>query len=159
MYDYAAFGWLIFLFIIIMTLVILLSRKKPKLALFLVFVSILLIFVAPFGVKFFLDQSIRKVEVITDKITKLNFASSLVVTGHIRNDGKITYNKCQVTAKVIKYDENEYKNTLNSLKPIISKSIDINESIYQGEEALFKIVIDDFKYKKDYNVTLSGVCY
>jgi ATP-dependent phosphoenolpyruvate carboxykinase len=118
-----------------------------------------LIFVAPFGVKFFLDQSVRKVEVITDKITKLNFASSLIITGHIKNEGKIAYKKCQITAKVIKYDENEYKNTLNSLKPIISKSIDINKSISKGEEALFKIVIDDFKYKKDYNVTLSGVCY
>jgi energy-coupling factor transporter transmembrane protein EcfT len=159
MYDYAAFGWLLFLFIIIMTLVILLSRKKPKLAIFLVFISFLLLFVAPFGVKYFIDQSVRKVEVITDKVTKLNFASSLIVTGHIQNEGKMTYNKCKITANVTKYDKLEYKNTLNSLKPIISKSIDINESIEQNQEATFKIVIEDFKYKGDYNVTLSGVCY
>ena len=88
-YDYAAFGWLIFLFIIILTLAILLGRKKPSLAIFLVMIAILLMFVAPFSIKYFLDKTVRKVDVVTDKISKLHYASSLIVTGHLSNSGKV----------------------------------------------------------------------
>ncbi len=159
LYDYAAFGWLLFLFLIILTLAILLGRKKPTLALSLIMIVILLMFVAPFGMKYFLDTTVRKVVVVTDKVAKLHFASSLIITGHIINSGKVPYQKCRVNAKVFKISENKYKNILNSLKPLRNKTIVVDKNISQGEQAVFKIVFDKFTYTKEYNVTLSARCY
>ena len=159
LYDYAAFGWLLFLFLIILTLAILLGRKKPRLAISLILVTILLMFVAPFGIKYFLDKTVRKVEVITDKVSKLHFASSLIITGHLRHAGKVPVTKCRVNAKIFKIDENKYKNMLNSLKPLRNKTIVVDKNISQGEEAVFKIVFENFKTTKDYNVSLSAECY
>ncbi len=159
LYDYTAFGWLLFLFLIILTLAVLLGRKKPTLALFLIMIVILLMFVAPFGIKYFLDKTVRKVEVVTDKISKLHFASSLIVTGHLINSGKIPYQKCRINAKVFKINDNKYKNILNNLKPLRNKTIVVEKNISQGQEAMFKIVFDKFTYSKEYNVTLSAGCY
>ncbi len=158
-YDYIAFAWLLFLFLIILTLAILLGRKKPTLAIFLIMIVILLMFVAPFGIKYFLDKTVRKVDVVTDKISKLHFASSLIVTGHLINVGKIPYQKCTINAKVFKISENKYRNILNNLKPLRNKTIVVDKNISEGEEAMFKIVFDKFTYSKEYNVTLSGECY
>lgn len=159
LYDYVAFGWLLFLFSIILTLAILLGRKKPTLAIFLVMITILLMFVAPFGVKYFLDTTVRKVVVVTDKVSKLHFASSLIIAGHLSNDGKVPFQRCRITAKVFKIDENRYKNILNNLKPLVEKTIVVDKNISKGEEAVFKIVFENFKYTDDYNVSLSGECY
>jgi len=159
LYDYVAFGWLLFLFLIILTLAILLGRKKPRLAISLIMMTILLMFVAPFGLKYFLDKTVRKVDVVMDKVSKLHFASSLIVTGHLSNDGKVPFQKCRINAKVFKIDENKYKNMLNSLKPLRNKTIVVDKNISQGEEAVFKIVFENFKTTKDYNVSLSAECY
>ncbi len=158
-YDYAAFGWLLFLFLIILTLAILLGRKKPTLAITLIMIVILLMFIAPFGIKYFLDTTVRKVEVVTDKISKLHYASSLIVTGHLINAGKVPYQKCRINAKVFKISDNKYKNILNNLKPLRNKTILLDENISEGEEVVFKIVFENFRYSKEYNVTLSGACY
>ena len=159
LYDYAAFGWLLFLFLIILTLAILLGRKKPRLAISLIIVTILLMFVAPFGLKYFLDKTVRKVDVVMDKVSKLNYASSLIVLGHLSNDGKVPFKKCRINAKVFKIDENKYKNMLNSLKPLRNKTIVLDKNISEGEEAVFKIVFENFKTTKEYNVSLSAECY
>ena len=159
LYDYAAFGWLLFLFLIILTLAILLGRKKPRLAIALIMITILLMFVAPFGIKYFLDNTVRKVDVVTDKISKLHYASSLIVAGHLSNAGKVPFQKCRINAKVFKVSDNKYTNILNNLKPLRNKTIVVDKNISQGEEAVFKIVFEDFKYTKDYNVSLSASCY
>jgi len=116
-------------------------------------------FVAPFGIKYFLDTTVRKVDVVTDKVAKLHFASSLIVTGHITNAGKVPYQKCRINAKVFKISENKYRNILNNLKPLRNKTIVVDKNISQGEEAMFKIVFENFKYSKEYNVSVSGACY
>ena len=158
-YDYAAFGWLLFLFFIILTLAILLGRKKPTLAISLIMIVILLMLVAPFGIKYFLDKTVRKVEVVTDKVSKLHFASSLIVTGHLNNDGKVPLHRCRVNAKVFKIDKNKYKNILNNLKPLRNKTIVVDKNISQGESAMFRIVFENFRYSKEYNLSLSAECY
>ena len=158
-YDYAAFAWLLFLFVIILTLAILLGRKKPTLAIFLVLISIFLMFVAPFGIKYFLDETVRKVQVATDTVSQLHYASSLIVTGHLRNDGKISFKKCRVSAKVLKITGNEYKDMLQTLKPLRNQTIVVDKNISQGEQAVFQIVFEQFTYDQEYNVSLSAVCY
>ncbi len=128
-------------------------------ALFLTIFVLLFIIVAPFGIKLFLDQSVRKAEITSYKVTKLNFASTLVIQGYIKNSGKIDFKECQVSADIIKSDKNSYKNSLYRLLPILSKNIIIDKNITQEDKMPFKIIIDNFRYKGDYNVSLSGVCY
>jgi uncharacterized protein (UPF0333 family) len=142
-----------------LTLAILLGRKKPTLAVFLVIVVILLMFVAPFAVKYFLDQTVRKVDVSLDEVAKLNYAEALIVKGHLKNSGKISYQKCHIEAKVFEINSNKYKNMLNNLKPFRNETILLEENISKGDEAVFKIVFEDFKNTHEYNVSLSGVCY
>ena len=158
-YDYIAVGWFVFVLLLLFVLIILLARKKPRLAVWLTLLSIILIIVAPFGIKYFLDQSVRKVEVIKEKVVKLNFANSLVVTGLIKNEGDVDFHTCKIDAKVIRYSKNKLKAHINSLEPIrfISKVIDKNLSV--GMQMPFKVVFEDFRYKGDYNITLEGVCY
>ena len=159
LYDYAAFGWLLFLFLIILVLILLLARKKPRLSLFLVIVVLLLLFVAPFGVKYFLDQTVRKVDVVLDNSAKLQYASSLIVTGHLSNEGKVPYKTCQLTTKVFKIDSNKYKNALNSLKPLRKKTILLDKNLSKGQTMTFKVVFEKFTYAGEYNITLDAVCY
>jgi len=158
-YDYIAIGWFIFVLLLLFVLILLLARKKPKLAAWLALLSTILIIVAPFGIKYFLDQSVRKVEVLTQKVVKLNFANSLVVSGKIINEGNVDFHSCKIDAKVIRYDPNKFKFAINSLKPIrsISKIIDKNLTI--GDTIPFKMVFENFNYKGDFNITLEGVCY
>ena len=158
-YDYAAFGWLLFLFLIILTLSILLGRKKPTLAISLILITILLMFIAPFGIKYFLDKTVRKVEVVTDKVSKLHFASSLIITGHLNNSGKVPFKKCRINAKVFKISENKYKNILNNLKPKRYLSILLDRELKKGESMPFKIVFKDFAPKYEYKTEVYGECY
>ncbi len=159
LYDYAAFGWLLFLFLIILTLTVLLGRRKPTLAISLIMIVIFLMFIAPFGIKYFLDKTVRKVDVVTEKITKLHFASSLIITGYLQNKGKVPYHTCRINAKVFKITDNKYKNIVLSLKPLRNKTILLDKNITQGEKAVFKIVFEHFTYSKEYNVSVSGECY
>jgi len=125
----------------------------------LIFVSILLLFAGPFGVKYFLDQSVRKVEVVKDEVVKLNYLPELIIKGHLINIGKVDYHGCTIEAKILKSDPNRYKNILYSLKPLYKKSIYLDKNVSIKERVDFKMVIENFVYKKDFNVTLSGVCY
>ncbi len=158
-YDYVAFGWLIFFILIILVLIVLLSRKKPKLAIFMLLFTLLLIVVAPIGIKYFLDMSVRKVELFDKKVTKLNYDSSLILTAKLKNSGKITYKKCFISAKVFKIENNKYKDILNRLKPMRIKTISIDKRLHEGDVTDFKIIIDGFKYGGDFNTSLSAECY
>ena len=158
-YDYAAFGWLLLLFIIILTLSILLSKKKPKLASFLIFLTFILMFIGPIAIKIFLDKTIRKVEIIDQNSTKLNFSKSLLITGKIENHGKINLHKCYVNTKVLKTSQNKYLNFLYNLKPIRKRTIVTESNISKDESEEFKVVFEKFNYKKDYSVTVSAECY
>ncbi|MCH9812769.1 MAG: DUF2393 domain-containing protein, partial [Epsilonproteobacteria bacterium] len=105
-YDYAAFGWLIFLLLILIVLAITLSKRKPKFASFLIFLVLILMFSAPVAIKIFLDKTIRKVSIVDQNHTKLNFSKVLVVTGTVKNEGKVDLNKCYLSTKVLKLTGN-----------------------------------------------------
>lgn len=158
-YDYIAVGWFVFVLLLLFVLILLLARKKPKMAVWLTLLSIILIVVAPFGIKYFLDQSVRKVVVKKEDVVKLKFASSLVVTGKIINEGNVDFHTCKIDAKVIRYDPDKFKFAINSLKPIRFASKIIEKNLTIGDTVPFKMVFEDFNYKGDFNVTFEGVCY
>jgi len=158
-YDYIAFGWLIFLLFILLLLSVLLFRKKPKLASFLLFIVFITMFTGPVFTKIFLDKTVRKVEIVDQNHTLLNFSKSLIVTGKLYNKSKIDFYICHVSAKVLKVSDNKYKNIINSIKPIRKKSIIIDVNISKNEYKEFKMIFEEFKYKNNYNVITVAECY
>ncbi len=159
LYDYLAYGWLVFLLFLLLLLSVLLFRKKPNLASFLLLISFISMFVGPVFIKIFLDKTVRKVEVIDQNNTLLNFSNSLIVTGKLQNRGKIDFYVCHVSVKVLKASEDKYKNILNSIKPIRKKSIIIDANISKNKNREFKVIFEEFKYKNGYNIVVSSECY
>lgn len=159
MYDYAAFGWLLFLLIVLILLALLFSKKSPKMASLLIFLTFTLMFTAPIGLKIFLDSTVRKVEVLDQNHTHLNFSKSLIVTGNLHNLGKIDMKKCYIQTKILKQTENKYLNMLYSLKPIRKRTTILDENLTQNSNKELKVVFEKFNYTKAYRVTLSAECY
>ena len=157
-YDYAAFGWLGLLIVIMLFLAILL-RKKASISISLLILTMFFMFFAPLPLKLFLDKTIRKNEIENISINIMNYAKSLIVMGSLKNSSKIDFDICSIEAKVVRVDKNKYKNMLYSIKPLLKKTIYINRAILKDESTTFKIVFKKFNYEKDYNVTLSAMCY
>ncbi len=158
-YDYVAFGWLFFLLFALLALSITLSKKRPRCAIILIILTLILIFTAPVAIKLFLDKTVRKVVILDQNHTELNFSKSLIVTGMVQNLGKVEFHKCYINTKIVKLSQNKYMNLLNSLKPIRKKSIIVQRDIAYGESKEFKVVFEKFRYPKEYNVTISAECY
>ncbi|HIP03344.1 MAG TPA: DUF2393 domain-containing protein [Campylobacterales bacterium] len=159
MYDYAAFGWLLFLLVILILLALLSSKKKPKLAVSLIFLTFILMFTAPIGIKIFLDKSVRKVEIQDQNSTLLNFSKALVVTGKLYNLGKIDMTRCYIKTKILKQTDNKYLNILYNLKPIRQRTTILDENLTQNSSKELKVVFEKFNYQKEYRVTLFAECY
>lgn len=159
-YDYVAFGWLAFLLIVIFSLsVMMMMRKKLRCSILLMLVTIFLIFAAPISIKLFLDKSVRKVAILDQNHTILNFSKSLIVTAKLENRGKIDLHKCYINSKVLKTPENFFKDILNYLKPIEKKTIILTEDLSQNQIKEFKVVFENFKYSENYDVIVKAECY
>ncbi len=158
-YDYIAYGWLFAALFGLLLLSIAYIGKKPKISVFLMFVMMISIFAGPLGIKYLLDTTIRKALIVDKNITRLPFSKNLVVLGEIKNSGKIDFKKCRVFLKVLREDENRYKELLFSLKPIRKKTIVIDHDLPKGEKIAYKIVLDRFSPKVKYLVKQSVECY
>ena len=158
-YDYLGFAWFIVFFIFITLVVLMIYKKVPKISIFLLFISLLIVLFSPLLVKLYFDKTVRKVEILNQKITQLNFAKMLIIKGAIKNNGKINYKKCRVFTKVIKKDENRYKNILNYLKPLRKESILLDKELKKEDFEKFKIVLEKFALSKPYEVKVTGECY
>jgi len=158
-YDYAAFGWLLFILVGLILLAILFSRKKPKFAVSLIFFTFILMFTAPFGIKIFLDKTVRKVVIKDQNQTFLKFSKSLLVTGSICNLGQVDMKKCYIKTKVLKKSKNKYIDFLYALKPIAKRTTIMDNNLTQNESKEFKVLFEKFKYPKEYKVTISAECY
>ncbi|UCM99948.1 DUF2393 domain-containing protein [Sulfurimonas sp. SWIR-19] len=155
-YDYILFGVSFLLFLLFIILALLL-RKKIILALFFVLFGFAIFLLGPtLGYiemhKYLFKNSVR---LLSQK--RLHFVEALVVKGSITNESKFDFSECKITAKVYRVTKNRYKNYLLRLKPFQKMSI-LEPDIPQGQTREFKIIIEPFVYKKDYNVSLEGNC-
>ena len=155
-YDYILFGVSFFLFILFIILALLL-RKRLKTALFLVLFGFAILLLAPTLGSMQMHKYLFKnsVELISQK--KLHFVEAVVVKGAITNESKLDFVTCKITANVYKVTKNKYKNYLLQFKPFQKVSI-LEHNISKGQTKEFKIIIEPFRYKKDYNISLEGDC-
>ncbi len=157
-YDYIAYGWLFALLICFLLLSVVLIGKKPKTSIFFMMLVSLFMIAGPFGIKYGLDQTVRKAVIVDENITQLPFSKNLVVLGEVENRGKIDFNRCRVFLSVLKKDDNEYLQLLYSLKPLRKKTI-VVDKIPKGEKSAYKIVLNRFSPKVKYLVKQSVECY
>ena len=160
-YDYLAFGVLGLLFILFLILIFV--PKNAMVRLFMLLLTILTLIVGPFGVKFGLDSIVRKTELNVSETKRLTFANTLIVVGNIKNVGKIDYTKCKISTTVIPKGESSYINHFNFfLNPLYKSydSIDLQGlPLKIGEDMDFRVSINDFTPKEDFDVDVRGVCY
>ena len=155
-YDYILFGSVVVLFVLFIILAILL-RKKITLAIFLVLLAFATFLLGPTLGYVAMHKFLFKnhTELISQK--KLNFSQAVVVKGKITNDSNFDFRSCRITASAYKVSGNKYKNYILKLKPFQKMSI-FEEDIKKGKTREFKIIVEPFTYKRDYNISLGASC-
>ena len=147
-YDYILFGSVFFLFVLFIILAIVLRRKTV--------LAIILIFLSTFGyIKMHQILFKNSTKLISQK--KLSFTPAVVVNGTITNESKLNFKSCKITASAYKFSKNAIKKHIYPLKPFKKMSI-IKENILKGETQEFKIIVEPFRYKKDYNISIKASC-
>ena len=158
-YDYIAYGWLLGILIGFLLLAVALAGRKPKTSLFMILMVLIIMFIGPAGMKYGLDQTVRKVVLTDQNSTELPFAKNLVVLGKIKNSGRVDMAGCRVFVDILRKDENKYKELLYRLKPLRKQILKIDKRLPKGEEMPYKIVFDHFALQKGYYINQSVECF
>jgi len=155
-YDYILFGSVFALFLLIFILALVL-RKKTVVSIFLVLLSFSILFLGPtLGyIKMHEYLFANSVKLISQK--QLVYTAAIIVKGQITNESKRNFKQCKITASVIKQGKNKYKNYIYKFKPLKKMSI-IEQDIAKAQVRDFKIIVEPFRYAKDYNITLKADC-
>ncbi len=156
MYDYILFGSAFVLFILFIILGIML-RKKVFIATLFIFIGFASLLLGPsLGYVKMHDYLFKNTTTISSQ-KRLEFTQAIVVKGKITNESKFNFTSCKISANVHKTSKNEYKNMILKFKTIKKMSI-IEKDILKGETRAFKIIVEPFTYKKDYNISIGGKC-
>lgn len=155
-YDYILFGSVFTLFILFIILAILL-RKKMGLSIVLILISFSLLTFGPTLGYIKMHEYLFKNSCTLVSQKRLSFTPAIVVKGTIINESKVDFNSCKITASAYKSSKNLIKKYIYPLKPLKNMSI-IQDNILKGETQGFKIIIEPFTYKKDYNISVKASC-
>ncbi len=159
-YDYIAYGWLAAVLVGLLLLSIALIGKKTGLSLLLILFVLLGMMAGPFGIKYGLDHTVRKVVLTDTNTTQLTFAKNLIVVGEIANRGKVDMQGCRVFVNIVRKDPNRYKQLLWMLKPLRRKSMHIQRPLKRGSDMDYRVVFDHFAMQEGtYIVRQSVECY
>lgn len=82
---------------------------------------------------------------------------AIVVKGTLKNESKLDFKSCKITANAYKVTGNSLKDFIYQFKPLSNMSI-LEDSIHKGESREFKIIIEPFTYAKDYNISIGAKC-
>ena len=160
LYDYLAFGWLLFTFLALIILASLIAKKSSVASLFMIIIALILLVVSPFFIKLKLSEITRATTTEISMVKKLTFSDSLIVEGSIYNHSNKDFSLCLVHTTVIKQtDAQGFKAFINTLKPIANQSILVKQTLLKEGVMEFQSVFDDFVYSGDVNASLSAECY
>ena len=160
LYDYLAFGWLIFTFLVLIILASLIAKRSAVASLLLIIFALILLVVSPFFIKMKLGETIRPTTTEVTMVKKLTFSDSLIVEGTLYNTSQKDFTICLVQASIFKQiDTQGLKTFINKLKPIANQSIFVKENLPKEGSLDFQSVFEDFRYNGDVNATLKAECY
>ncbi len=155
-FDYLLFGssFLLFIFLIILGIIL---RRKLFLAIVFILLAFSILLLGPTLGYVKLHEYLFKNSVTLTSQKKLTFSEAVIVKGTLTNESKKRFKECIITASAYAVTSNKYKNYLKKLKPFQKMSI-IEENIGVSESRDFKIIVEPFRYSKDYNISLGADC-
>ena len=160
LYDYLAFGWLLFTFLALIVLASLIAKKSSVASLLVIILALVLLIVSPLFIKLKLGETLRNTPTEITMVKKLTFSDSLIVEGMIYNHSNKDFSLCLVHTSIFKHSEaTGFKAFINTLKPIANQSILVKEYLPKEGVIEFQSVFDDFVYSGDVNASLKAECY
>lgn len=156
-YDYILFGVVIALFILFLLLAVIL-HKKMLLSVLLILLSFATLILGPTLGYMALHNYLYKSSYTIDEVKALEFSQALVIRGSIQNQSHRDFKNCKITAKVYKVANNVLFDLLYPLNPFKKTSILSDHVLEKNATQAFKIIVEPFTYKKDYNVSLGVNC-
>jgi hypothetical protein len=160
LYDYLAFGWLLFTFLALIILASLIAKKSSVASLFVIIIALMLLIVSPFFIKIKLGKTLRNTTTEISMVKKLTFSDSLIVEGSIYNHSNKDFSLCLVQTSIVKQSDTQgLKAFINTLKPIAIQSILVKQDLLKEGVMEFQSVFDDFVYSGDVNASLKAECY
>ena len=155
-YDYILFGSVFALFLLLMILAIVL-RKRLGLSIFMLLLSFIILFMGPnIGYKE-MHKYLFKNSVTLTSQKQLTFTSAIVIKGSLKNESNFDFERCKITASVHKVSKNALKNYIYGFKTLKKMSI-LEDNIAKGDARAFKLIVEPFNYKRDYNISLKASC-
>lgn len=156
LYDYILFGAAFVLFLLFLILAIVI-RTKTVIAVLLVIIAFSTLVLTPTIGYIEMHNYIYKNSIDLTYHKKLQFTEAIVLKGTLKNESKLDFGNCKISAEAFKVTGDEYKDYLMKFKPIIKMSI-TEHNISKGESRDFKFILEPFTYKKDYNVSVEAMC-
>lgn len=157
-YDYIGFFLSLFIFLLFIILALIL-RAHTKRALILVSLGFVALFAGPVFSHKLIKNTIYYSDASITQIKQLYYSDTLLIKGVINYKGLKDANHCKVEAKLHKKGTNMIKSFVYSLKSFRSGYHKMDKTFTQGDSSAFKIVIEPFNYKGDYNITIDTGCH
>lgn len=155
-YDYVLFGSTFLLFILFIILAIIL-RIRVGLAMFLVTLSFGILILAPTLGYIKMHEYLFKNSTQITYEKKLHFTKAVVVKGTLKNESKIDFKSCEITASAFKVSGNVFKDYIFKFAPF-KKMSTVEYDIKKDETREFKIILEPFTYSNDYNISIGADC-
>ncbi len=157
LYDYILFGGVVLLFILFLILAILL-RKRTALSIFIILFAFVILFLGPTLGYIQLHKFLYKNEIHITKIKKLQFTNALLIEGEIKNSSKFDFLTCKIKAGAYKVSGKKIPDMIYQYRPFKHGYLKLDTIIKPNETKSFKLFIEPFNYKKDYNITIGANC-
>ncbi len=159
MADYLAFTWVMVLSFLFLMLGIMLLKRLTFLSVGLMLIAFMGIFVAPFGIKWYFNDNLRKTQTTIKTTKQLQFSDTFILQGEVKNVSKKPFKLCLVDIRFCKYSKKGLKNYIYKLKPFKKKLLKINKTLDVNKSVDFKIVLNEFRLPNDVNITAVSECY
>jgi hypothetical protein len=157
LYDYILFGGVIALFILFLILAILL-RRHVGLSVFIILLAFIILLLGPTLGYIQLHKFLYKNEIKITEIKKLKFTNALLIEGNLKNISKINFHTCKIKAGAYKVSGKKIPDMIYPFKPFKHGYLKLDTIIKPDETKSFKLFIEPFNYKKDYNITIGANC-
>lgn len=155
-YDYLLFGAVFILFLLFIIIGILL-RKKTFLAVLFILLAFSTLLLGPTLGYMKLHETLFKNSTKLLSQKRLQFSEAVVVKGTLTNDSNRDFSECKITASAYAVTSNKFKNYLKKFKPFKKMSI-VKKDIMKSQTIEFKIIVEPFRYNRDYNISIGADC-
>jgi hypothetical protein len=158
LYDILGFSFTIILGFLFIVLAI--ALRKNILAMILMLLLAIGTFAGgPFAMSYMVDTVTRKTVIDRLEIKQLNFTKALVVSGSLRNAGKIALRDCKVVIEVWKKSNSDYKEYVRMFqKPKRKKEFMLTNSLPLRSSQDFRVVYDNFRSTENMDIIVKGKC-